>query len=57
MNTLTAWIGRNIIAADPNPEPSRLDLLDMVELPVTGECWHQRCNICDAGNCNCGCHR
>lgn len=57
MNTLTAWIGRNIIAADPNPEPSRLDRLDMVELPVTGECWHQRHNICGAGNCNCGCHR
>jgi hypothetical protein len=57
MSAITEFITRNIIAADPAPEYSRLDLMD---IPLSGGCFHGRHNLCndhdDTPNCGCGCH-
>jgi len=57
MSAITAFITRNIVAADPAPEYSRLDRMDGL---VSGGCYHGRHTLCvegeGAGPCDCGCH-
>lgn len=59
MSIITAWIERNVIAGDPNPEYSRLDHQDGPG--VSGGCYHGRHNLCDtheaSATCGCGCHK
>jgi len=59
MSAITAFITRNIVAADPAPEYSRLDHAD--GLGVSGGCYHGRHTLCndhdETPNCCCGCHQ